>query len=431
MFHQLHTAIRAPYFSDHKLHRHRLDLLRQQIQFCAEQVPYYSRLFRKIGLTAKHVTNLSILNEIPTLSKDRIRDNYGDFLGRGLDIPRLRKDHTSGSTGQPFWTYYDRLSWFRKKYVSKLRARVLCGFRPGERILKLECEPSASDDGVHSLPVSASKLMRSQTYSIFDEADRVANAMVRFKPRHIYGYPSYLFRLARYVDVNKYSFPYLKRIFTSSEYLSDNVRRYISTSFRTEVHDIYGCNEFKEVAWQCRPDSGYHVNEDEIIFEILDDKERPAADGAPGQIVITDLLNRAMPLIRYRMKDWGVKLSAKCQCGCPFGLMKPLAGRASDDIVLPNGRTLSPYEITTSIEKVRGLRQYQIVQESPDVLRASLNIDDAMEAYASRQIADTLRDLTDGLVEIKIELRHNIQIEDNGKFRVIKNDCTRGRLPSC
>ena len=420
IFLNLQRKIRVPHYDRVKLEQYRLHLLRKQIEYCTDRVPYYSRLFRKIGLAGKHITSLNVLREIPPISKEDIRGNYHAFISRDYDIHRLHKSHTSGSTGQPFWTFYDRECWVIKKYFSKYRARYFCGLRPGDKIAKLECEPVSTIDKERRKLISPQRMMRMRTFSIFDDVDRVADALMQYKPRHIYGYPSFLLRLAQFAELQGISFPQLRRIFTSSEYLSYTVSAYLSKMFKAGVYDIYGCNEFKEVAWQCRPNVGYHINEDELIVEIIDDRGRSEIGDTDGQIIITDLLNRAMPLIRYRMKERGMKLSGQCQCGCGFARMKPLAGRASDDIILPNGKALSPYMITTSIEKTTGLLQYQVVQEAADVLKAHLILNSESKESASRQIDVILRNLTDGLMDIKINLCNHIDVEENGKFRVIK-----------
>jgi phenylacetate-CoA ligase len=419
-------AFRTPYFSSDQLNRLKVDLLRSQIEYCAEYIPFYSRLFQKLGLSGKHVTSLEILHEIPTISKEDIRGNYDSFLRRGLQIDKLKKDHTSGSTGEPFWTYYDRSYWIRKKYFSKFRSRIFCGYRPGQKIAKLECEASRSLKQKHSKPWSPMRLIQARAFSMYDDVENVALAISAYRPNIIDGYPSFLCRLAQYFDSQKISLPGLKLIFTGSEYLSNAVRRYLTESFNIDVIDIYGCNEFKEVAWQCRVSKGYHINEDELVLEVLDSQYKPLGYEEAGQIVITDLLNRAMPLIRYRMADIGVQLHGKCTCGCNFAMMKPLAGRLYDDIILPNGKIISAYHFTTSIEKIPGLRQYQVVQKTPDTLVVKLNIDSHQKIKEDGMIETKIRNITNNLMNIDIQLCNCIEVEKNGKLRVIKNDLQGG-----
>ena len=125
------------------------------------------------------------------------------------------------------------------------------------------------------------------------------------------------------------------------------------------MYDVYGSTEFKEVAWECDRHEGYHINEDEVIVEILR-MENPSLQELSAILCITDLRNKVMPLIRYQMYDKGMLINEKCNCGRTFALMKPYAGRSSEYIILPNDEILSPYLFTTSIEKIKGLLQYQV-----------------------------------------------------------------------
>jgi phenylacetate-CoA ligase len=298
----------------------------------------------------------------------------------------------------------------------------MCGYRPGHKIAKLECEASQSLNQRNGKPWSPMRLIRARTFSIYDDVEKVALAILDYRPNIIDGYPSFICRLAQYYESQKISLQGLKLIFTGSEYLSNTVRSYLAASFNIDVIDIYGCNEFKEVAWQCGVSKGYHINEDELVLEVLDNQDKPLGFGEAGQIVITDLLNRAMPLIRYRMADTGVQLHRKCTCGCNFAMMRPLAGRLYDDIILPSGKVISAYLFTTSIEKIHGLRQYQVVQKTPETLVVRLDIDSHQQSQDYGMIETKLQNITKNLMNIDIQFCNCFEVEKNGKFRVIKND---------
>ena len=122
------------------------------------------------------------------------------------------------------------------------------------------------------------------------------------------------------------------------------MRRYIKDRYAADVFDIYGCTEIKEIAWECERHNGYHINEDEVLVEILDG-DKPVGWDEVGDIVITDLRNKAMPLIRYRIGDRGLLRPGPCSCGRTFALMAPSAGRSSDFIITPNGQKLSPIPV--------------------------------------------------------------------------------------
>ena len=186
------------------------------------------------------------------------------------------------------------------------------------------------------------------------------------------------------------------------------------------MYDIYGSVEFKEVAWECKKHNGYHINEDEVICEILEGNH-PVRKGEPGDIVLTDLINNARPLIRYRIKDTGMLLKNKCDCGCSFSLMSPLGGRSTDYIQLPDGTRLSAYQLEDSIERIKGIIQYQIVQASEKRIIVNINCYNYQKNPMSKQIIKNLDHITKGLMKVEIRFQDNIAVEENGKFKVVKN----------
>ena len=176
----------------------------------------------------------------------------------------------------------------------------------------------------------------------------------------------------------------------------------------------------KEVAWECEKHEGYHINEDEVIIEILKDGI-PASPGTIGNIVITDLRNSVMPLIRYQMNDKGMLIKEQCSCGRTFSTMKPFAGRSSEYIVLPNDEILSPYLFTTGIEKIEGLLQYQIIQINKNKLLVNIVVNHENFKNIAESVKNILEHITNHSMEIEIKKQILIDVEENGKFKVVKN----------
>jgi phenylacetate-CoA ligase len=137
--------------------------------------------------------------------------------------------------------------------------------------------------------------------------------------------------------------------------------------------------------------------------------------------VLTDLRNHAMPLIRYKIGDKGMLLKDPCPCGRKFQLMRPLAGRASEYIILPDGEQLSPYRFTTLIENIPGLLQFQIIQIHPKHLRVKTVLKAKNQMTTLNQIKEKLQQLTHNQMVIAVENCDRLEIEDNGKFKVVKN----------
>lgn len=409
-----------------RLDQFRLKRLRAQLRYCYLNVPHYQRSFSQNNLNPDDFKQVSDLLHYPTITKEDIISDYAGFTSQKYRGKKYFKSHTSGSTGQPSWTFFDTRSWIRKKYLSKFRSRIACGLSFGDKIAVLECASNQAIKKYNQRIRVLKPMFRIQAFSIFDSLEKSVSDLAAFNPQNIYGTPGYLLQLARLMEKKCVHLRGLKRLFTSSEYLESNVRHFVERVFGVDIFDIYGSTEFKEIAWECKRHKGYHINEDEIICEILIDG-RPAQIGEVGDIVITDLHNKAMPLIRYQLKDKGYYLDDKCGCGLNYLQMRPTGGRDSDYITLPDGEQVSPYLFTTSIEHVDGLLKYQIVQTDKHSLVVNLVLDDrhggrdSQDEHVLSQIIDILVNVTSGTMKIEAKRCQEIKIEENGKCKVVKN----------
>ena len=398
----------------------RQHLLQKQLINAYKNIPFYQKFFREQRLHPREINCITGLSRLPIITKELIREDDTQFLNRHFPRTKYHISYSSGSTGEPFRSYFNSTSWLRKKYFSKFRARKECGLRFGEKIAIFETEAldklQKKNNKLRFIPAP----YRVQFFSVFEPLEETLQKVYQFDPQNFYGPPSYLFRLAGVQNQCVTKFKNLKRVFTASEYLAQNVHTYLEKSFQAPVYDHYGCTETKEVAWQCQERNGYHINEDEIICEILDG-ETVLPEGEVGDIVLTDLHNRAMPFIRYQIGDKGMLLKDPCPCGRSFKLMRPLAGRASEYIVLPDGEQLSPYLLTTAIEKTTGLLQYQIIQKNKNQLTVKVILKDRAQARVLVQIQEKVQKATQNKLEVDVEVCENLTIEENGKFKVVKN----------
>jgi len=422
---QMRKSLRS---SRKDLDRLRLHLLQKQIRNIYENVPFYRKKFLELNLTPKDILSIQDLEKLPVITKEDIQNNRETFFNKKINPDKCFHSFSSGSTGQPFASFFDKRSWLRKKYLSKLRARFSCGMRPGERVAIFESEPAENLKRLNRQQPLRNLFLKVQYFSIFDDVGELLKHLVEFKPQNAYGPQSFFFHFAREVQKANQSLSFLKRIYTSSEYGQSHAAQLIRHVLQVELYDIYGSTEFKEVSWECEQHQGYHINEDEVVCEILNGNN-PAMPGEIGDIVLTDLRNHAMPLIRYRIHDRGRLLSENCRCGRTFSLMLPVAGRASEYIRLPDGKKISPYRFTTAIEKFEGLLQYQLIQQSETDMTIKVIIDKKTGNNTCRNIEQTVKDITKGLMRVSVQKTDRILPEENGKFKVVKNLLQEAPLP--
>lgn len=409
--------------------REKLDKIRdyklnQLITEVYQNVPFYANELKKRRIEPKDIQSIVDIKKLPIVNKELIRDNFSDFTNSRFDLIKCPKDNTSGSMGIPFKVYYDKHTWFRAKYLSKLRSKLACGTNIGEKLAFFECEPQDKLDKSEKEIISYFKkiFFRRKSFSMFLEMDVLIDYLNKFKPNSFYGSPSHFIELASNLS-NEHKLNFSpKRIFTSSEYLQENSKKFIQEKFCSEVYDIYGCTEIKEVAWQCQKHEGYHINEDEVIIEILDENGKDAKFGQIGSIVLTGLFNITMPFIRYDLGDKGFLIKEKCSCGRTFMMMQPTAGREIEYIELKNRKRLNPYLFAMSIKKIKGIIQFQVVQKSYDILNINVVANNQFSEPNRNKLMRLAKKLTANKIKIRILLMKNIPREKNGKFRLVKKD---------
>jgi phenylacetate-CoA ligase len=398
-------------------------LLHAQLERCYQHVPYYRHVFDQIKFDYAGVSRVSELQQLPTLSKEQIRQNYKEFVSVKYDMERCKHSYSSGSTGEPFATYFDNISWYRKKFWLKLRARFACGMSLGDRVAVLECVPEEKTRQQNKHAWAKDPLLKLRVFSLFIDTGVLLSQLRQFQPKNVYGYPSHLMQLATAINNGEPALRGVERIFTASEYLKTGSRQFIEQTFSAPIYDHYGSTEFKEIAWQCPASAGnggYHINNNEVLCEIVDSDGNPARQGDSGEIVVTDLRNKAMPLVRYRMNDHGLMSWQDCGCGYSGPSLLPLGGRSSDYIILPSLEQISPYLITTNIEHIGGLIQYQIDQYSASEIVARTVWDGRPTSDQVQAVHKAINDVIDSRMTITVEICDAISVEDNGKLKVVK-----------
>jgi len=354
---QLASAGRSQWWAENRIRRHQDQKLVDTLRYAVERVPHY----RDLGLKADQITSAADLEHFPVLTKSTLQENQVKLLADGVTLDTCKTSITSGSTGEPTTSAFDRNTWLLCKYTLKIRRLLAYGVGIGKRVLLVsEMHPEEIAD---SSRVFGSGLLFGQRYvSIHQPVSHGLHELRSFRPHAIYAFPSYLAELLEYCERQQEILPSLGTIFTSSEVLSEGLRQRLMNAFSADVCDVYGNTEFKEVAWQCRS-KRYHVNFESTWVETIDDAE----DGF-GTVLLTTLVNRAMPLIRYRVGDRVRMGTGQCDCGRNGPWLAAVSGREVDMLILADDRRLSPYLLTSIIELDPGIRRYQIVQSTPSEL---------------------------------------------------------------
>ncbi|MFO0931729.1 MAG: phenylacetate--CoA ligase family protein [Planctomycetota bacterium] len=192
-----------------------------------------------------------------------------------------------------------------------------------------------------------------------------ADRLDAFRPEMVQGYATALDLFASFLLATGRQVAAPAVVRSSAEALSAEARARIERAFRAPVRDVYGSRESTHLAAQCAH-GGYHVLGAGRVVEIVDDAGAPAAPGLPGRVLVTDLTNRAMALVRYENGDvasWAPE-GAPCPCGAPFPRIERVHGRTSDFLTTPGGRRIHGEWFTHLFYGREGVAKFQVHQRS-------------------------------------------------------------------
>lgn len=383
--------------------------LLETLHHAVTRVPYYKDLLAGSHAPADPLA----LAQFPLLTKDIIQSQGSRLRDPTFDPETLHVSSTSGSSGQPTATWFDHDSWLLCKYALKIRRTLLAGRGVGERLMVFGEDGTSPQSWAPK--VRNHVLYRELRLSVFLAMEEQYSALCEFLPTIIYGAPSALKALCDHANEQGLPLPRVRAVFLSSELLTEKLRAQLENELHCRVIGVYGSTEFKEVAWQC-PAGRYHLNFESVYVESLP-SEIP--DSEP-RIVLTTLVNRAMPLIRFDIGDYARLGREACRCGRESPWLAHIAGRRVEYLELADGRRISPYLLTTHIEKVPGVRQYQIVQRGGGLLELRVV---SLRGYDPATLAAALAPVVAGLAgtanTVRVTPVSEIPRTAAGKHRIV------------
>jgi phenylacetate-CoA ligase len=405
--------------SKDELHALQLLKLRELLHHANDHVPYYQRLFSRLGFNPE-VRSIEELSNLPFLQKETIRRQQQELMADNRRWKKLFKGTTSGTTGESMTLFMDG-KVIKSEFVFADRQYRWAGARCSSRSALLRGDLIVPADRNRPPFWRYDAISRQLWFSSYHLSDSTVESYVQklcaFDPEVIFAYPSSIFCLCQLARSKKLDFTMsnLKSIVTSSETLFDPHRRVIEETLGVRVFDWYGLFERVIFIGTC-PHGSYHVFPDYGVTEYL-----PAGIDETGEqlfeLVGTGFINKAMPLIRYRTGDI-VKLGpeTECPCGSNFPTVASIQGRANDVIITPSGKRLGMLEFAFDIENILC---GQIIQESLDRLEVLVVPDSGFSEASRNQVIRKLRERIDRDMTITLKCVDAIPRAKTGKFRLL------------
>jgi phenylacetate-CoA ligase len=252
-------------------------------------------------------------------------------------------------------------------------------------------------------------------------AEQIA-AMVREynhqRPRVVVGYANAIYEFARYASEAGLTLTPPVGVISSAEKLFDYQRVTIEKAFGAPVFDRYGCREVMMIAAECEQHNGLHITADNVYVELTRGGQL-CEPGEAGEVLLTDLHNYGMPLIRYKVGDAGSWKGHDCACRRGLPLLNVVEGRTLDLISTPSGRVISGEFFPHLLKDFSWIRRYQVVQEQRDQLIVRIAADESHSNEDCSLLKETLSQTLGDEMHVHFEIGPDILIEQGSKFRPV------------
>lgn len=399
--------------------------LRDILQHAFRTCPYYRDAWRSMGFDDSVRHAHETLRTLPLISKDTIRSHRETLRSKEYSEAQLETAYTGGTTTT-------QTRFFRDRHCRVVRIGrqwgVLerCGYRRGAR--RAMVWGMQADLPLAGAPWSVRRAVRrfAENQEVLgcasiSESDLAAfcQSLRESPPAVMYGYPSALAELATYILENRLPPLQAATTITTAERLTPSQRVLFKNVFGGDVFNLYCSREHGCVGFECSSHRGFHIDAESVQVEIT----RGGAVLGPGQlgeITITDLVNRGMPMIRHLTGDLGQLTSEQCDCGSQLPLLTGLDGRETDVIYTPDGRRVPGLLLTDLFAEIDAIRSLQFVQHVVEAVEIRIVAPDGLTGSDEARARAELRQHLGDAIEIRLCIVPSIERNPvSGKFREV------------
>lgn len=427
MRHKLSTLEKSQYWQLSKIQDLQRKRLLALLLHAYRTTTYYRKLFDRISFNPQHFQDFEDLNRIPFLSKNIIRSENDKLLSNAFSSRQIHSSETGGTTGVKMKFWRDNACLVPKE-ASRYRFEKWTNWDIGERTWIVW--PALQDYVGHWTAKAKLKNELYERQVVFPAAilekntiEKHLDGLLRKKPTMIRAFTSPLYEVAKVILDTGYKVSFVKGIVTTGEPIHRHQRKAIEQAFNCKVFDSYRSREAGPLAQECEEHNGLHISAESLYVEVIPSSNTEIVDPDAGEIVITDLLNYSMPLIRYKMGDIGVMSKRQCPCGRGLPMLDKIFGRSGDSFISPDGKKVTAGSIVLYlVDEAPGvLGQVQIIQDRIDHLLIQMTPDpppsDLIIEYQKR----TVKKLFGDSMKVSFKIVEDIPRSKSGKYQFTIN----------
>ena len=397
------------------------------LHYSYNNIPYYKNKWNQAAVKPIDINSVEDLQKIPVLTKDEVRQNYEALINYSLYKEGAVKSATGGSTGQPLKFVYNREEYDRR-LAAGTRSNRWLGWDYGEKTVWL-WGPS-DNKGLKKLKENVDNFFQRKMlldvyqYSYANMMDYVLN-LKQFKPKFIIGYVNGLFLLAKYIISKNITYIQPDGIISTSDLLLPYQKEIIEQAFQCKVYNRYGCREIGLIAAECKHREGFHINEDNVVVELLEDNSVLKSEDVKS-IVVTSLDQYLMPFIRYRVEDITTSFISSCSCNRPFKMVDTLLGRRLDVIQTPDGKMLPGEFFPCTLKDFDGILEFSVEQKNLNSVVINFVKGESFREDDFDKFKTIIRDALGEKINIDYRFVDKVEIKPSGKSRLVISNVTPG-----
>ncbi len=397
-----------------QIEEYQIKQLKNLLIYAGENVPFYKKRFTLCGFNPKSFTCINYFKKIKPLTRSDLQQNEEELVANDFDPQKCIKSSSSGTTGTPV-SYYHDIDAESAGIASGYALYYMVGWKPGRRGIHIWGNPESIKKWSRLTSKAKRKLLNQRfipapLLNEYSNFPAIIKQLIRFKPEFIDGYSCAIYYLASYLLEKKIEIPRPKMIFSTAENLLDYQEEIIEEAIGP-VSDLYGCGEINGIAMRPAGSDKYYLMEPHVLVET------EKRDDGFMDILVTDLNNMTMPLIRYKLGDLIEELhEGNDNNPFSFKFFKKVVGRSIDIINLGNGRKILPVSLVggTFMRKFEAIKRHKVVWNG-SFLNFIFETNSDVDLNTLRSmIKKTLQPYD---VEFKIKLVDKIMPSRNGKFK--------------
>ncbi len=401
--------------------RSELSALRGMMLHCARKFPTYRRIFRDTGITDSDIESadpLELLRSLPTIGADELRRISMEAVSA---IDTIVDTETSSGTTRGGKIRFISSEDDATEHLFLAHLLKTCGIAPADRVACMDTDPAAV---MISFPRACELVPTAESYCLSTGAgfERSLALLERLRPTALVSVPSIIERTLDAALASRTPIPdSIQRVIYIGEGMDDALRKRVRETFGADVFSYYGSSETSALGIECIAHSGIHLFGSRTLFEI----ERDPTVLDRGELIVTTLVQMALPLLRYRLGDLIRLIPGSCACGLDEPRIDVLGRSEMFASIL--GSKIHHHALRESLERagLSGPLQVFLERDSrSETMR--LRVSDHNSHIENRLLAAILHDHQDieflhdgGMLDIRIEFRPSSDLLQDRKSNTL------------